>query len=417
MNRRVIFETKGNDDSMKTKRIYEFEPYRFQETCEVLYCEPKDEHWVVILDRTLFYPTGGGQPHDLGELGSAHVLDVYEEEGVVYHISDAPFSAGDLVQATVDRQRRIDHMQQHSGQHILSAAFEELLAAHTCGFHLGEEMVTIDLAISQLTAEDAQRVEQLANEIVMENREIDISYIPRQQLPDDLVEKANTTDESLRIVRIAGVDRVSPCCGTHPFHTGEVGLIKIVKWESYKGMIRLYFLCGKRALQYIQQLSAEVDETVRFLKTDWTHLRERVEQLHSDWQENKRQVRRLYETSIRMESEQLALEPTEQWGRLSLYILQWPERPFQEVKDLAKTLMEQPDRIVLLVSGEATQQVIAGRSNNVQLSMKDLLAQIFQHIEGKGGGSANFAQGTGRGEAVEFWLPQVKRWMQEQLEG
>ena len=224
----------------------------------------------LFLDRTAFYPTGGGQPFDVGELGGERVLDVTDEDGRIAHVLEAPpaVAIGDEVRGHVDWRRRFDHMQQHTGQHLLSAVFADLFKHATVSVHFGDASSTLDLAADALGASAVRQAERRANEIVMESRAVSVTFEDSRAAPG--LRKPSDRDGELRIVGIEGIDR-SACGGTHVRSTGEIGPVLIRKVEKYKQLSRVEFLCGWRALERAQadflalqrmavQLTAGIDE-------------------------------------------------------------------------------------------------------------------------------------------------------------
>jgi alanyl-tRNA synthetase len=226
-----------------TERLYYQDCYLRQFTARVM--ETADEGRRVYLDRTAFYPTSGGQPFDLGSLSGVTVREVIDEEDRIAHVLDAPLAAAE-VQGIVDWDRRYDHMQQHSGQHLLSAVLEELFKIRTVSFHLGSEVSTIDVDAPALTAGQLERAEDRCAEIVAEARPIQITF---EDASADLeLRKASTRAGTLRIVTIEGADR-SACGGTHVRTAAEIGMVLTGKTEKIRGTTRVEFVCGKRALR------------------------------------------------------------------------------------------------------------------------------------------------------------------------
>src|SRR6266851_8178505 len=217
----------------------------------------------VYLDRTAFYPTSGGQPFDAGILGGAKVIDVIDEQARIAHIVEMPLSAAQ-VQGHVDWERRFDHMQQHTGQHLLSAVLEELFAIPTLSFHMGAEVSTIEVGAAALDTGQIERVEQRCAEIVSEARPVVIRF---DQASEDLgLRKASERSGTLRVVSIAGIDR-SACGGTHVRSTAEVGLVLIRKLDKIRGNVRLEFVCGFRALGHAREDFRTLLEISRHLST------------------------------------------------------------------------------------------------------------------------------------------------------
>lgn len=191
-------------------------------------------NWFVVLDRTAFYPTGGGQPFDIGTLNDIQVLNVEEIEGEIRHYIDRPIAeTEEKIFGVIDWQRRFDHMQQHAGQHILSATFEELFEFETVSFHLGKEVLTIDLNTDELKEEQAQQVEIRANQIILENQPIDTRWVNSAELSQYKLRKRISVTEDIRLVIIPDFD-YNGCGGTHPNSTGQVGSLKILDWERQK---------------------------------------------------------------------------------------------------------------------------------------------------------------------------------------
>lgn len=244
----ILKQIYGDKELLILERLYLNEPYLDRFRANITDITETDHGTAVILDRTAFYPEGGGQPSDAGTIDGCRVKYVYGQHGIIYHIVDTPPPSKTDVECMIDWDVRLDHMQQHCGQHILSAAFTEVMDADTVGFHLGDEFVTIDIDVESLSFDNAERVETFANEIVFRNLEVKLHYPSSDQLKNYALRKAPSVTENIRIVEIDGVD-FSPCCGTHPSHTGDVGLIKIRKWEKSKNNVRVEFVCGRRALK------------------------------------------------------------------------------------------------------------------------------------------------------------------------
>src|SRR5699024_4971686 len=222
----------------------------------------KEDKYYFTLDRTIFYPhLAGGQPRDKGKINNINVIDVYEKDEDIVHILEEDIEGKD-VQLSINWDNRFDLMQQHTGQHLLSSSFRSLFNAETVGFRIGEDYSTIDIQKPSLNKQEVKQVEFLTNKIIQSNFEV-LSYIVKEDKLDEIpIDKLPTTDEDIRIVEIMGLD-YSPCCGTHVNSTGEVGLVKIRKWENNKGNTRIEFLCGFRALddyywknQYINEISS-----------------------------------------------------------------------------------------------------------------------------------------------------------------
>jgi alanyl-tRNA synthetase len=227
-----------------TERLYYTDSYLRAFQARVV--ERSADHKTVYLDRTAFYPTSGGQPFDLGTIAGVAVVEVVDEEDRIAHRLAAPLPSAEEIAAQVDWGRRFDHMQQHSGQHLLSAVFEELFGLRTVSFHLGADTSTIDLEGGTVDARTLLAVEPRANELIYENRPLDVRFEEAKDVQG--LRKASEREGTLRIVSIQGLDR-SACGGTHVRGTGEIGAILLRKLEKIRQSVRVEFVCGARAVK------------------------------------------------------------------------------------------------------------------------------------------------------------------------
>ena len=232
---------------MEVKKLYYADSHLKEFTAVVTGCAEAKGGWAVTLDATAFYPTGGGQECDLGVLGGANVLDVKEQGEDIIHLCDAPLEVGSRVAGAIDWQRRFDHMQQHSGEHLVMGQIFQKFGYHNVGFHMGKEMITIDLN-TKIPEEDLPWLEEKANEAIWNNAPVGIRYPSKEELDALDYRSKKELEGQVRIVNVGEYDCCA-CCGTHVRLAGEVGLIKIISSQNYKGGTRLELLCGKRALQ------------------------------------------------------------------------------------------------------------------------------------------------------------------------
>ena len=238
---------------MITEKLFESNPYLKEFDAQVLSCELGKVGYAVVLDRTAFYPEGGGQPCDLGTLGSARVLDVHQKDGVIVHTVDAPLSG--TVHGIINWERRFDLMQQHSGEHLISGTVHRLFGYENVGFHMGAELITIDFS-GMLTMEDLARVEAIVNAAIWQNLETQVRYYEAEALcPEDYRSK-KAIEGRLRLVEFPGVD-LCACCGTHVARTGEIGLVKLLSVVKFHQGVRIELVCGKRAYDYIAAVTAQ----------------------------------------------------------------------------------------------------------------------------------------------------------------
>nr|MBC7245134.1 alanyl-tRNA editing protein [Chloroflexota bacterium] len=388
-----------------TLRLYYHDAYRTEFDAQIMRAIPgKKGTTGIILDQTCFYPTSGGQPCDHGTLDSQPVFDVVEEDGEIVH-----WIAGEIAEPFVHGRiiwlRRFDHMQQHTGQHILSQAFLRLLGAQTVSFHLGEEISTIDLDRAILEADEAEKVEDLANEIVFANRPVLTRFVSPEEVATLELRKVPAVEANIRIVEIEGFDR-SPCGGTHCARTGEVGPIAIRKWERRGQESRVEFVCGWRALHDYRWKTATVNELALAFSVKDRELAAAVLRLMQEASENRRELHRLQEELLAAEAAKLLAEATP-WNDISIVVRSFQEREPQEVRKLASLLTAGDKQIALLgISGKQARLVFA-RSQDLPTDMAILLKKTCASFRGSGGGQSHIAQGGGFpgdrvGEALEW---------------
>ena len=358
----------------------------------------------VVLDKTGFYPSSGGQPHDLGRLGDATVLDVLDrdEDAAVLHVLDRALGPGVDVSGEIDQARRLDHIQQHSGQHVLSAAFVHACAAPTVSFHLGPDVSTIDLT-AVLEADAIARAENEANRIVQENRPVEVRYASAEEAAALPLRKEPKRGGTLRLVDIENWD-LSACGGTHVSRTGSIGGIAVTGWERYKGGTRVGFACGLRAVRHHRLLRDVVTEATRALSIQMSELPEAVRRLQSDSREARQQMRGLTESLAKYEAAELASSAKEIAGHR--VVVRVVDRDAAGLKLLAQAAASLGPSVVL-VSAARPALVVAARgatvagpnsSANAAFDAKALVASLVSRFGGKGGGRPELAQAGGMDE-------------------
>ncbi|MCB8988163.1 MAG: alanyl-tRNA editing protein [Ardenticatenaceae bacterium] len=361
----------------------------------------------IILDHTYFYPTSGGQPADRGTISHAPVLDVAirEADGAILHWlpaeSGSRFAVGEEVTAVIDWPRRFDHMQQHTGQHILSQAFIRLAEAETIGFHLSENNVTIDLDTTDLTAVQLDAAEQLANQIVWENRPIRVRFVSREEahaLPIRKIPEKN--GDELRLIDIQDFD-LTACGGTHVAQTGAVGLIKIVKTEKRNEKLRVEFMCGQRAWQDYGRKHQITTALAAEFTTGTDQLLDSVQRLREEIKDTQRALKKEQNERQRLTAVSL-LAKGQRLGKLTLVSHAFDAHESVTLKSLASELTQSDGVIVLLGLAGAKTQLAFARSQDAPGDMKQLLSVAFGVLgQGGGGGSAQFAQGGGPAASTE----------------
>ncbi len=372
-----------------TERLYYVDAYQGSFTARVVTAGPAG----VVLDRTAFYPTSGGQPHDTGTLAGLPVVDVVDADAEILHVLGDRAAAGNLavgteVEGVVDWSRRFDHMQQHTAQHVLSAVFLQVLGAGTASVHLGDSS-TLDLEIPACDPADVRRVEEAANQIVFENRPVTVRFVDAAAEALGLRRPPRRTGP-LRIVEIAECDR-SACGGTHVRSTAEIGLILVRRCERTRGRVRVEFLAGWRAVKDYQWKHALVSEWSARLTIGDRDLGAALERLDRGAQEDARALDAARKRLLGYEAaELLAAAPP---SPVKILRLEFPQREPEDVRVLLREITAR-DRCVVLAGITETGRLYFARSPGEGPEMAALLARACLAVGGRGGGTAEFAQGT-----------------------
>ncbi len=370
----------------------------------------------VILDRTAFYPEGGGQPADRGKLSRVEVVDVQtrEADDEVLHLLSAPIDEIE-VRGVVEPKRRFDLMQQHTGQHILSQAFIHTANAETVSFHLNPDpndgALTIDLN-KAVTSAEIDRAEDAANSIVYENRPVSARFVSAEELQTLPLRKPPKVDKAIRIVEIQDFDW-SACGGTHVARTGEVGLIKIVKSERRGAETRIEFRCGHRALSDYQRKHQIISQVASNLSIGFWELDQAIGRMQAEAKAARKQ---LVEADARLQQYEArdllnAIEPR---GDFGLITQTWLDRDAAYLKRMANLLVARPKTVVLLGATGQSLSLVFARSKDLAIDLAVLLRSVAARLGGKGGGSPDFAQAGGPAVGEEQ-LKETLSWVREQL--
>jgi alanyl-tRNA synthetase len=339
----------------------------------------------VALDRSAFYPEGGGQPGDRGTLAGVAVLDVHLEAGVVWHTLAAPLESVDEVSGIIDGPRRLDHMQQHCGQHLLSAAFERELGLRTVSFHLGSAAVTIDLAAAALDREQVYAVEDVVQHVISEARPIHARFVSDDELTTIALRKPPTVAGPIRVVSIADFDH-SACGGTHPQHTAEVGACLVRRWERRGDVVRVEFLCGGRARAALRRDHELVRRSAGRLSVSIDELDAALERLIANEAAARVRADAALERALASEARMLCAAAEPAW--LVAQVLRG--RPADELRTLARRIAAAGSTALLLTDTPGPQLVTA--SGGVP-HCGQLVRQVVAQFGGRGGGRAEAAQG------------------------
>jgi len=374
-----------------TIRLYYTDPLLRTFDATVVSCDLVENRAHVVLDRTAFYPTSGGQPFDLGVLGGAKVVDVIDRDDDIVHVlgSGAALDAGRPASGEIDWARRFDHMQQHTGQHVLSAAFDRLFGARTVSFHLGAETSTIDLA-RELTPREIADAEHEANRIVFEDRPVSVRFASDEEAARLPLRKESQRSGLLRLVDITDFD-LSACGGTHVPRTGMIGVIAVSGWERFKGGQRVGFVCGGRSLRAHATLRDIVAQTMRLLSVGAPEVPAAIERHQAETKDLVRRLRTL-EQEVAVSRADGLLARAERIGSCRVVVQHVPGDA-ATIKPLAAALTAHEGVVAVLVGDGQPVPVAVARSSDVSFDAGAWMKQAAQALGGRGGGRPESAQG------------------------
>ncbi|MBQ8149465.1 MAG: hypothetical protein IJ041_03025 [Clostridia bacterium] len=381
-----------------TERLYYDDAYLLAFEARVLEVRPNGENFDVLLDRSAFYPTSGGQPFDTGLLGDAQVLDVNVEDGLVWHTVSAPLTVGETVHGEIDWPRRFDHMQQHAGDHMIAGALHRMMGGVTIGLHISSDVSTIDVAmpegIMRISDEDIRRIEQDVNEHIQRDVPIRCWFPGDDELESLPLRKKPTVSEHVRIVAI-GDDEMVACGGTHPSTAGQIGLVKILSVTPARGKMRVAFVAGQRALADYRRCHEAAHQAAELLSAKVDGLTAGVQALQEKLRAAEFELLRLRREQLLSQADAFAAqaEPLPDGSRL---IARFVDADAGLARDLVSGLIQQPGLIVLMgARNNGSVSYIFGRSADVAADMGALLRDAARPLGGKGGGRPDFAQGGG----------------------
>ena len=379
-----------------TNRLYYTESYRRNFDARVVSCDAVDGAVHVVLDQTAFYPTSGGQPFDTGSLGGAAVSDVIDrEDGEIAHVIGAGtrFHPGDVVQGDIDWARRFDHMQQHTGQHVLSAAFDRLCGARTESFHMGTTTATIDLG-REVTPSQIAKAEDEANRIVWEDRPVTVRFASAEEAAAMPLRKESARTGPLRLIDVEGFD-LSACGGTHVERTGGIGIIAVGGWEKFRTGTRVEFLCGGRALGRFRHWRDSLSAVQKHLSVAPDEMAAAVERMQSDAKAQQRTLRGFQEKLATHEAHTLLEKAVASGDQVVLVeaLDGWDAQGLKAIAVAAAT--EKPNAVVALFTTTTPALVVIARGNVATADAGALLKALVAQFGGKGGGKPDLAQGGG----------------------
>ncbi len=385
-----------------TEKLYWKEPYSRSFKGRILKRENRGKGHILILDRTLFYPTSGGQLCDLGYINGIRVFDVIEEGDEIIHILEKE-PEGEEVVGEIDWERRFDNMQQHTGQHILSRAFLKILGADTLSSNLGEVSSVIELNLSKIEWEDVEKVEDFANRIVHENREIYSHILKGEEWKKFPLRKHPPDEKEIRIVEIKDFD-FSACGGTHLSRTGEVGLIKIIGWERIRGNIRVEFLCGKRAIRDYQKKHKILKNLSLSLTVGIEELGDSVQKIRDELITERKKLVRLEEKIMDLEIKELL---NSQKGVIVEIIFDGID--LKNLRKFASKIISLRECVAIIGGRGERGDLVIVCSENIPLDLREILVLAEEKLKGKGGGTKNFIQINGERELLEETVKIVRK--------
>lgn len=374
---------------MTTEKLYYIDSHRFAFEATVLECRPAGEHWILILDRTAFFPEGGGQPADTGFIGGTAVYDVQEQAGEILHICGEALPAGERVDCRIDREQRLSRMQNHSGEHIVSGLAHRLYGCENVGFHMGEDGMTIDFD-RELDWQQLMEIEALANQAVRENLPVR-TFFPTEEEREKLEYRSKLElTENVRIVEIPGIDCCA-CCAPHVSYTGEIGVIKVLDAQRHRGGVRLSLCCGMLALRDYRIKQDNITAISQALSARRQDTGAAVSRLLAEQQKSKERIAALSMELVRLRAEHCPI--TE--GNLCVF-----DNVLDEValRELVNLLMEKCGGIAAAFSGsdEEGYRYIMGSH---QVDLRSCARELNSLIDGRGGGRPRMIQGSANASA------------------
>lgn len=379
-----------------TEKLFYSDSHMKEFQATVLSCDPVGDCWNVVLDKTVFFPEGGGQYADTGVLGDAKVLDVHEKDEIIRHKTDKPLEVEKVVSGQIDWDERFMKMQQHTGEHIVSGLVHARFGYNNVGFHLGSEDCTMDFN-GEITREELAEIEYLANEAVVKNLEVIVSYPTKDELRSLEYRSKIEIDGQVRIVTIPGYD-VCACCAPHVSKTGEIGMIKLTNVQRYKGGVRVTMLCGFRALaDYSKKLKSARDISAQLCAKE-NEISEAVEALRKEVSTLKMKNSALQQEILAYKAEAVKVED----GAACLFE---KELDGDAPRFLMNQILAKDCSICAVFTGNDEQgyrYVIGSKTFN----LRELVKELNSEFEGRGGGKPEMVQGSLKGNEKELraWI-------------
>ena len=368
---------------MATEKLYYQDAHQAAFEARVVSCQPGKHGYDVVLDRTCFYPEGGGQPGDTGFLSGVRVTDTHERDGKIVHFCEQPLAVGQIVEGQIDYGRRFEFMQLHSGEHILSGVVHRRFGYENVGFHMGADFVTIDFS-GMLTQEDLSAVEAEANEWVWKNVPIEITYPDAEALKTIPYRSKKELTGQVRLVRFPGSD-LCACCGTHVTHTGEIGAVKILTVENFHEGIRLTMICGKRVMDYLNMVNDQNRHVSMKLSAKIGETAAAVARLQDENFRLKGQVNHMFDELCTVEAKN--------WEGAGSVLLFHEGLEADQVRRMADAVMQKCSGCcaVFSANGDGSYKYAIGEQNG---DLRQFTKEMNAALNGRGGGKPFFVQGS-----------------------
>ncbi|MDF2532832.1 MAG: hypothetical protein K0Q65_2413 [Clostridia bacterium] len=380
---------------MSEQKLYYYDSYVTEFQANIIDVIPYEDKYALILDKSYFYPESGGQPADIGTINDMEIVYVTEGQGSILHIVQKQAAVGSA-NCRINWKHRFDNMQQHTGQHILSACFYKLYDGETSSFHIGKDSSTIEISVESFDHDKVEKIEALANHIVFNNTAVTADIVDKKELAAFPLRKQPQVESNIRIISIEDCD-CSPCGGTHVNRTGEIGLIKVKKIEKMKNSYKFEFVCGSRALKDYTYKNYLINKLGAHFSAPEQEIENAFFKSNEDYKNLQKQLSQLRTEVIHYDSQQLQ-QSAQDINGVKLISKIFENRDFNDVKLIAQAMVSNPSTIALLAAGTQSCQLIFARSENINVNMNDLLRTILPLLNGKGGGSPKSAQGGGIGD-------------------
>lgn len=378
------------------EKLFYIDSYIKNFTAEIEEVKEVDDKFHVLLNKTAFFPGGGGQYCDLGIIDNINVLDVYEENDKIYHVLEKKPNRIHKVKCEIDWDRREYGMQHHFGQHIISACFNNEYKAKTVGFHLGKDFSTVDIE-GFFKEEDILKIEKMCNEIIRENITVEFLNITKKEAKKlKIKEDLSKLGDNIRVVKIDDID-INLCCGVHMKNTLDLRVIKIKKFEKYKKATRIEFLCGTKAIEEMLKRENYLNKICKLLSSNEEDAYKSIENLNNKLNEVNKENRRLEEIIINYEVKEM-IESAEKINNMNVIVKVYENKTMNYMNKIANKVIEKENNIGLfaLKNDDKLNLLFACSKNLEKMDMNILLKDSIKLIDGKGGGSKVLAQGGGK---------------------